>query len=398
MSLRAIAKAWNEFFFAPQSPLPVALYRILYGLLVIADLILLYPDWLTWFGPNGFMRLPTSHVVAPGTRLNLFSVMPATDGWALALFWVMLIFAIFLTIGLFSRLSSVIVYLGLVSLHERNIFILNGGDTLLRTTGFFLMFAPTGGALSVDRLLRIYRGQEGVAVPPRPPWAQRMIQIQVSIAYLSTFYWKSQGSHWIDGTALHYAWRLEEFRRFPVPELQNPLLLKLMTWGSLVIEGALGTLVWIRELRYWVLLGGVLLHLSIEYSMNIPLFEWIAIATYANFIYPEDLTRAWAWVRARILPRSTHPIPVVYDGESPRCVRWANVLRAIDIGQNLSILDSRSPEAAAAFPDLEPAQVRSRLLVRAPAGWDRGFGAVRRLSPHVPLLWPLAPLAWLPGS
>jgi hypothetical protein len=44
--LRYLSRAWNEFFFAEQSPTPIALFRILYGLLVIATLLLLRPDWL----------------------------------------------------------------------------------------------------------------------------------------------------------------------------------------------------------------------------------------------------------------------------------------------------------------------------------------------------------------
>jgi hypothetical protein len=33
--------------------------------------------------------------------------------------------------------------------------------------------------------------------------------------------------------------------------------------------------------------------------MNIPLFEWMAVATYVNFIYPEDLPRIESWFQTR---------------------------------------------------------------------------------------------------
>jgi len=42
------------------------------------------------------------------------------------------------------------------------------------------------------------------------------------------------------------------------------------------------------------------LHLGIEYAMNIPLFEWMIVATYVNFIYPEDLSRTLTWTRNRL--------------------------------------------------------------------------------------------------
>ena len=43
MTVRALIRGWNDFFFKPQSPTPVALFRILYGLLTIINLLMLRP-------------------------------------------------------------------------------------------------------------------------------------------------------------------------------------------------------------------------------------------------------------------------------------------------------------------------------------------------------------------
>ena len=59
MRLRSLFDAWNEFFFAPQSPIPIALFRVIFGLLVIADILLLRPDWLAWYGPHAWVSLST---------------------------------------------------------------------------------------------------------------------------------------------------------------------------------------------------------------------------------------------------------------------------------------------------------------------------------------------------
>jgi hypothetical protein len=67
--------------------------------------------------------------------------------------------------------------------------------------------------------------------------------------------------------------------------------IKLWSWFTLVVELALGTLVWIKELRYPVLLAGILLHLGIDYSMNIPLFALVMISAYVTFVDPSDLER-----------------------------------------------------------------------------------------------------------
>jgi hypothetical protein len=57
------------------------------------------------------------------------------------------------------------------------------------------MFAPAGAAYSVDRWLHRRRGKEGPEVAPRSPWAPRMIQIEVSLVYLITFWNKSLAPH-----------------------------------------------------------------------------------------------------------------------------------------------------------------------------------------------------------
>ncbi len=72
MSFRTALNAWNDFFFTPQSPVPIALFRILYGMVVAATLILLHSDCLNWYGVRGWVTLSTMSTVEPGTRLNLF--------------------------------------------------------------------------------------------------------------------------------------------------------------------------------------------------------------------------------------------------------------------------------------------------------------------------------------
>jgi hypothetical protein len=217
MKLSSLLKAWNTFFFEPQSPIPIALFRVIYGALVVATLVLLHPDWLAWYGAHAWISLPTMQRVEPGTRLNLFAVIPQSDRWIEALFWVFLGSAILLTLGFLTRPNSLIVFLCLTSIQQRNLYITHGGDTFLRVAGFFLIFAPAGAALSVDRLIRVWRGKEDTAIQSRSLWAQRMIQIELALVYFAAFCSKAQGSPWVDGTALYYVYHLDEIRRFPVP-------------------------------------------------------------------------------------------------------------------------------------------------------------------------------------
>jgi hypothetical protein len=125
MSPRSLTRAWNEFFFTPQPPQPVAVFRIFYGLLIIADLVLLRADWQTWFGPRALVTRQT---------------------------WALLASSLMLAAGFLTRANSIATWI-LPSIHEPNLLVTNSGDTVLRATGFFLMFAPAGAAYSVDRWL-----------------------------------------------------------------------------------------------------------------------------------------------------------------------------------------------------------------------------------------------------
>jgi predicted DCC family thiol-disulfide oxidoreductase YuxK len=337
--------------------------------------------------------------MAPRRNLGLFWLIPQDDAWIEAFFWVFLLFAVFLTVGFLSRFSSVVVFVCLSSILRRNGYIIHSGDALLRATGFFLMFAPTDAALSIDRLLRIWRGREGLEKQLLWPWAQRMIQIQTSLMYFSTFAWKTIGSDWRDGTALYYTTRLIEFQRFPMPTLDNGIILKLATWSALVIEFSAGVLVWVRRLRYWVLLAGLCLHLSIEYSMNIALFQWVALASYVTFIDPADLTGAWSWVRRHFAGWLGAPADVTYDGNCIRTARLANVLRAVDVFARLNIRAGQgmdlhsSPVGSALLADQDPA----RLLICRRGSVYTGAKGMLAISRLVPLLWPLAPLSLMLG-
>lgn len=299
-----VGRVWGQFFFAPQSPLPIAVFRILYGVCVSATLILLHSDWLNWFGVSAWVSLQTMRAMEPGVRLNLFAVMPQNDHFIAAFFWVFLAFSLLLTMGLWTRFSSVVVFLCLTSIQQRNLFITNGGDTFLRVAGFFLMFAPAGAALSLDRLRRVRKGLEGRDILPRAPWAQRMIQFEMAFLYIISFWWKMKGETWRNGTALYYVLHLHAIQRFPLPGwIQYSPLLRMGCWATLLLELSLGILIWYRPFRYPLLLLGLTFHLSLEYTLNIPMFQWDVLTAYVLFIDSADLKLAWRTLRHRMIWR-----------------------------------------------------------------------------------------------
>ena len=316
MTFRQAVRAWDRFLFAPVSPVPLGVYRVLIGALAFASGLLLLPDVQGLFGDNGILPRAIAPQYDRLARLSLLAWLPGTRPWLYAFFAVYLLAALCLAFGFMTRVATVVVFGCLLSIHYRNPAITHSGDAMLRISCFLLIFAQAGRALSVDRWLRVRRGVESAGtLPTVEPWPQRLIQFQLCVIYVSTVWWKIGGFAWIDGTAVYYASRLVEFQRFPVPYLfEFRPVMKLLTWGTLALELALGTLVWFRDLRYPVLLAGLLLHLGLEYSMNIPMFQWTMLAAYVLFIDPRDLRRAAArlgW--RRVTPGSPPTAPAAPD-------------------------------------------------------------------------------------
>ena len=132
----------------------------------------------------------------------------------------------------------------------------------------------------------------------------RLVQIQLSVGYLSAVWHKVQGGTWRDGTAVAYALRIEDLSRFPVPDLltRSVMLTEALTFGALALELALGVLVWNRVLRPWVMSAGVLMHLTIEYAIVVGFFGAAMLIMYLAFLAPATATRLVLGVRDRVRP------------------------------------------------------------------------------------------------
>jgi len=293
MTAKRILALWEKFWFTPGSPAPICLFRIFYGVLILACGLIWLSDLLTFFGPDGLVSISAVRQWHPEDRFSLLFLLPANNASVIGLFIVLMLAALCVTVGLFTRLSLIILFICLISFHHRNWAIMNSGDTILRIQGFILIFSPAASMFSLDYLRQ---KRKSVAINQwefqTSIWTQRLLQLQIAAVYCQAFWSKIVSESWWNGTAVYYVSRLEDYRHFPVPFLfDNPFVCKLLTWGTLVIELSLWTLIWFKKLRYFVLIAGVLMHLGIDWALNIPLFSYAMIAMYVNFVPPQYLKR-----------------------------------------------------------------------------------------------------------
>jgi len=401
MNPRNLLRAWDVFWFAPASPVPVAVYRILLGLIVLHYGVLLAPELLLWLGESGTFSLDSAREFSRPYTTHLIGFLPARDAWVIGFYAVLMTSALTLTVGLFTRTSAVMTYLCLLAFHNRNPFILNSADIFMRLSVLWLGFSQAGAAISVDRLRRVARGEELGPLKPRSPVGQRLIQCQLAIMYFSTSFWKvlkGQGS-WFDGTAMYYALRLEVYQRLPVPVFLDQMwVYQALSLGTIVAESALWSLIWLPRYRYWALASGVGLHLGVDCFMNIPLFSLVTLATYVTFVPSEHLTQVMAAIRHGIRRRWGESTPVFYDGDCGLCVRSVRVLSHLDLFRRLSLIDFRQPGSTAAWRDFDAKRAEGELLVRSAHGrWYGGFLAFRWMAWRLPLGWGIAPWLYVPG-
>ena len=89
---------------------------------------------------------------------------------------------------------------------------------------------------------------------------------------------------------------------------------------------------------------------------------------------------------------------VLYDGQCAFCRKSVALLRRLDWLGRLTYVDARGPSRLPPGASLDPARLLEEMHVLTPERRVyHGFAALRWLAWRLPLLWPLAPLLYIPG-
>jgi uncharacterized membrane protein YphA (DoxX/SURF4 family) len=296
-----ILRCWNRFFFDPISPATIGLFRIVFGLVIFISLVGKFPSIDIFYGPKAIVTYESMNTFFPRQPYLFFRWLPLEEPWLTIYLSALLLATASLIVGFQTRLSSILVFLGLMSLSNRNFFVDNAGDDLMRINAFFLLFTEAGAAYSLDRYFRRRKGLEGKNLKPVAPWGQRLLQLQLAYLYFETATLKLSGPSWVDGTALYYSLNYLELRRLDFRFLFSHLWqIKLASYGTMFIEFAAFTLIWFKKLRYPVLILALILHLGINLLMQFPIFQYVIVASLINFVFPEDIERLFASIRRKL--------------------------------------------------------------------------------------------------
>lgn len=290
LSLRSLAGGWTEFFFAPRDTLPCDVVRIGYAAVLLAMGALAWPQLHMWYGETGVLPYELSRSVAASPNGSVFAWLPRTDATAHVCHGLMMLQALLLLLGVWSRFQAVCLFVWLASFHQRNTMILDAEDGLLRVIGFTVLCMPLGHTLGFDA----WRRGTLFSVTPRPLWGLRLLQLEACLVFAGSALSKLQSADWLDGTAMYYVSRLDDlFGRFPTPSFvwRSAAWMKFLGWGVIAVEAAVPVFIWFKETRWLALAAAVLLHLGIDYAMNLFAFHWIMLVAWSSFVSGEDWRR-----------------------------------------------------------------------------------------------------------
>ena len=237
----------------------------------------------------------TQHGVWPANLVFTFIGKPGawsfhclydTYAWEVFLFGFHVLLGLTLLLGYKTRITTVLLWLFTISLHNRNIYILQAGDDLLRLTLFWGIFLNWGSHYSIDSKL----AQKSSNSPMVAQAGYLMLLVSV---YLFTVLLKS-GDEWrVDGTAVYYALSLEQLRLpFTGDWLYaHPLLMQWITRLVYGIEIMIPLLLlWPSHKKITFGLAFVLillLHIGIGLTLYVGLFFFINMVT-AIALLPES--------------------------------------------------------------------------------------------------------------
>lgn len=290
-ALLAAVSVWAAWRFvahyAPRetSALPLAVFRIAYGLVLFAEVAQLYVS----------RRLLTDPV--PYVLDGELALGPALVAWMVAI--------VLLVVGFQTRAAALASYaftLATLSGFERFEYHV---DYVMTGVNLLLVIAPVSERLSVDRWLAARaRRQQGLAEEgPRSVsrlYSELFILLGIALVYFDSVFYKLASPMWTAGLGVWLPASLPQVTWVDLtPLLDQRALMLGLGYLTLVFESVFLALMFFDRLRPALFAVGLGLHLGITMAFPIPWFGLAMMALYALLVPGE-----WMEAAARRLRRS----------------------------------------------------------------------------------------------
>jgi predicted DCC family thiol-disulfide oxidoreductase YuxK len=295
------------------------------GVYLLVHFVTLMPHAGELFSGQGALPDPTilpSHGFFPNPLFILSSPQ------SIQLFLgTMTLVAMLFSAGICTRLSAGALWFGWASLVSRNPFISNPSIPFV---GLLLIFFAFISNKKKDAQLLAWRG----------------IWVIMAVAYTVSGLHKLGSPSWVDGSALAELLRNPLARDTNVTHLLgylSPFILRVLTWGALVLEIAFAPLAVFATTRFYAWALMVMMHLGI---LLVVAFADLTVGMLILHLFTFDPR----WLRPQaILPEQARPV-IFYDGSCGMCNRFVQLVLRYDSTKRFDFASLQGEYAQQALP------------------------------------------------
>jgi len=294
-----VVAGWNRFWFEPTDPATLAAIRICTGAMLFYTHLVWGLQLTTFFGEHGWLQPQAVSFLQSGSYAwsYLWWFESPAALWTVHIA-ALVVFAM-LTIGLFSRVVSILAFVAAVSYVGRATGALFGLDQINVMLAMYLIVGPSGEAFSVDRWLKVRKA--GHALPVQKSWSAnvsvRLIQVHMCVIYMFAGMGKLTGPAWWDGNAMWMAFGNLEYQSMDMTWLAEwPRLMNLMAHVTVYWELFYVALIWPRLTRPIMLLVAIPLHLGIAVCLGMITFGLMMLVGNMAFVSPALIRTIVGWM------------------------------------------------------------------------------------------------------
>lgn len=271
--------ALARWLFDSGDPRTIARFRIAVAGMMLAARLASAPDALLLYGDRGLVPPEVLEWHQLDLHLSLFH-LAGSDAAVIALYAAMLLALAALAAGFHTRTAAIASFLLQLSLEHRNPLIANANEQMFTIVTFWLCFADSGAALSLD-------ARRGPARRWRGCLAWRALQIELCVCYGLAAAWKLADPDWRAGDMMFYVIaKADHWWVSLLPLLDFAWIHRTVTWGTIVFEAVYPLLVWWRPARAPLILTAVVFHLAISAGLGLPTFGLAMIGMQLLFVEP----------------------------------------------------------------------------------------------------------------
>jgi hypothetical protein len=271
--------------------------RVLISLLILKDLVIYFLNAGILFGPDAIQPIGVTEREYGACLRTLMDFFFHTENDSRLFISGAILLNIFFLLGLYTRISGLLLFFCLWMIRSADMLIMDGADNVLWIMLPLLSFTDS---TPLWKHQKQKPPTEVIIDAPSTFLRDRVsrmaclgIVLQLCLIYFFTAAEKLAHTVWLDGTALYYILRLDDFRpgKLNINLTTNGLLVAAGTYLTVVWEASFPFLIWFTKGKKVAVIVGLILHLAIFILLRIDNFSFVMLSLYPILFTNQEFIR-----------------------------------------------------------------------------------------------------------